>query len=293
MKTILRFAGGLPAHVCALLLLSACYQAGSPDAESAAPPLKQAISESPTSPPCASEGISSYEDVLFICGSILDGTENAVRTQLAANDISEVRISSSGGDALESMELASLLIESRQQVTFFGICVSGCAHFILASVRNSRVEEGTFIAFHHTATALLAVVQRSDMAIPADALAHLKLQSEIELIFYEAYGIDPKLLIAPLAEMELSCLDFGQESTGPLASFRMRSVLAFFTPYREDFEALIQRDVKGWWPDNLFEFGRSLPDNYEEAYPWERINLGDIEDLSDQIGRWDRIADHC
>lgn len=293
MKTILRFAGGLPAHVCALLLLSACYQAGSPDAESAVPPLTQEISESPPSPPCASDGVTNIDGVLFVCGSILDGTENAVRNQLAANDISEVRISSSGGDALESMKLASLLIESRQPVTFFGICVSGCAQFILASVRNSRIEEGTFIAFHHTATALLAVVQKSGIAIPPDVSAHLKLQSDTEMLFYQTYALDPQLLIAPLAEMELACLDFEQDSTGSIAPFRMQSGWAFFTPYREDFEALIRRDVKGWWPASIIEFGGSLPDGYGEAFSWETLKLGDMEDLSDQIGRWDRIAGHC
>lgn len=114
----------------------------------------------------------------------------------------EFVITSAGGDPVAAMGLGRRLRALGSTVTVSGYCLSACATYVLAAAKETRIEKGALVGYHHTDTAILDVLE-THLANPAP----LKARSDAELAFMREMGSSPELLRAPLAAMRPICYD--------------------------------------------------------------------------------------
>lgn len=139
----------------------------------------------------------------------------------------ELVITSAGGDPVAAMRLGRTLHERRIGLTVRGYCLSACATYVLTAAEPARIEEGALVAFHHTDTALLAVLgPRLGNAAP------LQERATAELAFMREIGVAPSLLVAPLQAMQPICFDVFANGRGESMNGGVRTRAELYAPSR-------------------------------------------------------------
>lgn len=213
---------------------------------------------------CSMDGIAHHNGEVLICGPIELGLADLLAELVASHEVQRVVISSPGGWTVEAMKISDLLNFYKLPLYVREKCLSACAHFILMGTSDVTVEEGTFIGFHQTAFAILALVRQSGLKLGPSTEEQLALQAKIEDMFYGVRQMDVSMLVVPLRSMGVVCIEpIGSGSPEPLDNLPMRTRWETWTPSRSMIERARRAEVKGWWPTNGVEHRRSIPKDAE------------------------------
>lgn len=98
---------------------------------------------------------------LRIDGRIDEQTSKSVLNALAATPaISRVVLNSEGGDEAATLKIARLIRDRQLDVTVDGVCLSACAHLLLASANTITIKDGSTVGFHTNIFGWLAELNR-------------------------------------------------------------------------------------------------------------------------------------
>lgn len=140
------------------------------------------------------------------------GPIDAASVQTAENLITEgnlrtLKITSRGGQSRASRELGELVLTHHMRVVVDRLCGSGCAHFVFAVAPKRVVMPGAIVLFHNTPAAMHAMVQHDPDPRVRD---FFKDEAVADLTLYRRAGIEPALLLAPNAQMDVQCYALAQ-----------------------------------------------------------------------------------
>lgn len=111
---------------------------------------------------CVSK-VPAYPPVawLRIDGRIDQQTSKTVLDSLAANPaINRVVLNSEGGDEAATLQIARSIRDRRLDVTVDGVCLSACAHLLLAAANTITINDSSTVGFHTNIFGWLAELNR-------------------------------------------------------------------------------------------------------------------------------------
>lgn len=85
------------------------------------------------------------------------------RLGLDTGPIAELRITSRGGDAWATLEIARALRGRLDRVVIDGLCASSCANYLLPSAKRVRVEPRSYVLLHGSPNQRDAIGQREEI----------------------------------------------------------------------------------------------------------------------------------
>jgi hypothetical protein len=153
--------------------------------------------------------------------------------KLATDSISELRITSRGGDALKTLQFVRAWAGRIDLLVVDGVCISSCANYLLPAARRVRVEAGAYVLLHGSIN--MRDIDRQLPRLRKDIAKQLREQSP-----------------------QLSDKEVERQAAERVAAFRARMVE--FIPVQAEFAAAtLQCDD---WLDPNLHAGRGLPAGY-------------------------------
>ncbi len=220
-------------------------------------------------------GVTRTSDgVMRVCAQLNADTVAQVERGLAAGD-REIILTSGGGTTGPAMSLARLLNERKITVRARQFCLSACATYVLLSADKIVIEPYTVVAFHHTGAFALDLMS----ARAAPSTEPRQNQTSIqERQFFRDAGLDDTLLDRLSMAVEPTCAGVRNTSVGREGYLNYR--WAWFTPNREEAEALFRGRMSGYWPSSQREVQAILratlgDERLQVAYGWPEISESD------------------
>jgi hypothetical protein len=216
---------------------------------------------------------------------------NGPITPTSANDFLELarkfdsqftlNITSAGGDASSSLDIANLVEERNASVNVKKFCMSGCAYIFL-SARQKKVETNSIVGFHNTVKSNNDLIQHS-FIYSGQRMSGIADKREVDLFMRKGISLE----ILDKADDVLGALCVGNaKSPTPVSDGKQ---VAFgwkahsWTLSLEEMRRLGVKNIEGYWPSSQKELDSIYNLHFKSGF--SGYYIGDLSNIIDRKPR--------
>jgi hypothetical protein len=192
---------------------------------------------------------------------------------VSKGNVSRVRISSRGGDAVVGLQIAATMVARNIEVIVHGLCAGTCAQHIFMAGSRRRIEKGALIGFvasiKGSAAQLRIATETLEVANPLAAVMARYAAAEADL--YLRRGVSESVLLDMEVGLQPTCIIVRR--SGSNISWRTQSNYQMWVPTRQYLQAA-GVEFDGDWPSSRKEMSR-VADSLFKRRVAQHVRFGD------------------
>lgn len=225
--------------------------------------------------PIASDEVT--DGVLDLRGPVNKAMRELFNNAVARADVTTVRISSQGGDAVEAIQIGTTMQARGIDVVVRGMCLGSCAQYIFIAGRRRQIEPGGLVAFMASikseATLIGIATDTLEVRNPLDSTFTRFEAAELEL--YHQSGVSEALLMDSEIARQPRCVTMRRR--GSVMNWNTTSTYRLWVPTREYLQ-MAGVEFEGEWPATR-AYMLDLADHFLRSNTVRIIRFGDEDHL--------------
>jgi hypothetical protein len=149
--------------------------------------------------------------------------------------------------------------------------MSSCAHFLFLPTKDVHVNEGTLVAFHHTAVASTLLRARPDAPDQDRFVGMAQAAVKRQLEFFATRKLSGYWLTEPVFRMQPTCLVKELDWSNPkYPEVKYKAAYDYWVPSRSMIESKGRGKFSGYWPASSEE-AKKLLENLRKEMPIGKV----------------------